>query len=178
LGGSRFFAEKRPERLFDDHSLFFVVGFLAGLGGQSKGNSITFGFSQDNLGLDDGVGAVVQTGNVEAFLRLDIFADNLVDFDDLDDASFDGLGVGQDKSDGKGLGDKGNFVGLGLVFLTAVLVFSTITAITGAMTAITGCFASGDLHGFRFLGISHLGDTSIQSGVLVAIRVGAKLVLA
>jgi len=149
-----------------------IMGFFAGLGGESKGDGITFGFSQNNLGLDDGVGGVDQTGNVEASLRLDIFADNLIDFDDLGDAGLDGFSIGQVNSDGQGFGDKGDFVSLGLVFLTAVLMFScTVTTM-----AITRCFASGDLHGFRFLSISHLGDASIQSVGLVLVRVGAKLV--
>ena len=61
-----------------------VVGFFAGLGRQSEGNSITFGFSQDNFALDDGVGAVDKTGNIEAFLSLDIFADNLINDQERD----------------------------------------------------------------------------------------------
>jgi len=171
IGREQMFSQKNVPKdcMITAHCL--VVGFFAGLGRQSKGNSIAFRIAQDNLGLDDGVGAVDQTGNVEASLGCDIFADNLINFDFLDDASFDGLGIGQVNSDGFGFGDKGDFVGLGLVFLTAVLMFSGTVVI-----AITGWFAAGDLHGFGFLSISHLGDTSIQSGDFVLVAVCAKRV--
>ena len=129
-----------------------VVGFFAGLGRQSKGDGITFGFSQDNFALDDSVGAVYKTGNVEAFLGLDIFADNLINFDFLDNTGLDGLSIGQVNSDGFGGINSGDFVGLGLVFFTTVLVFSS----TIATMAITRCFAGSDLHGFRFLNIVNL----------------------
>ena len=128
-----------------------VVGFFAGLGRQSKGNSITFGFSQDNFALDDGVGAVNKTGNIEAFLGLDIFADNLINFDDLGDAGLDRLSIGQVNSDSFGGINSGDFVGLGLVFFTTVLVFSSTIVIS-----ITRCFAGSDLHGFRFLNVANL----------------------
>jgi len=165
------FSQKNVPKYFMITAHCLVMGFFAGLGRQSKGNGITLGFSQDNFALDDGVGAVDKTGNVEAFLGLDIFADNLINFDDLGDTGLDGLGIGQVNSDGFGGIDSGDFVSLGLVFLTAVLVFSSTVVIT-----ITGGFAGSDLHGFGFLNIVNLGDTGIQSVGLVLVRVGAKYV--
>jgi len=171
IGREQSFRRKTSRKICMITAHCLVVGFFAGLGRQSKGNSIAFRIAQDNLALDDGVGAVNQTGNVEASLGDDIFTDNLIKFDFLDDASFDGFGIGQVNSDGKGFGDKGDFVGLGLVFLTAVLVFSSSIVIT-----ITGWFAAGDLHGLGFLSISHLSDASIQSGDFVLVAVGTEFV--
>jgi len=61
---------------------------------------------------------------------------------------------------------------LGLVFLTAVLVFSCSVVI-----AITGGFAACDLHGLRFVLISHLGDLSGESLGLGAVAVCAEFML-
>jgi len=169
--GSRCFCRKNVPKVLMITAHCLIMGFFAGLGGESKGDGVTFGFSQNNLGLDDGVGGVDQTGNVETSLRLDIFADDLIDFDDLDDTGSDGFGIGQVNSDVKRGIDGGDFVGLGLVFLTAVLVFSCSVVI-----AITGGFAAGDLHGFGFVNISNFGNASSQSVGLVLVRVGAKLV--
>jgi hypothetical protein len=146
-----------------------IVRFFAGLGRQSKGDGVTFGVSQDNFGLDNGVGGVNQFGNIETSLRYNIFADNLIDFDILGDTGLDGFSIGQVNSDVKRGIDGGDFVSLGLVFLTAVLVFSSIVA------TITRCAAGSDLHGFRFFIISNLGNTSGESVGLVLVRVGAKL---
>jgi len=165
------FSQKNVPKDFMITAHCLIMGFFAGLGRQSKGNSITFGFSQDNFALDDGVGAVDKTGNIEAFLGLDIFADNFVNFDDLGDTGLDGLSIGQVNSDVfRGI-NSGDFVSLGLVFFTAVLVFSSTVVIT-----ITGGFAGSDLHGFGFVNISNLGDTGRQSVSLVLVRVGAKCV--
>ena len=167
LGGD-FLAEKRPE-MITAHCL--IVGFLAGLGGQGKGNSVAVRFSQDDFDLVDNIDGINKFGNVEAFLFDNVFADNLGEDDVFDDAGLDGFGVGQIDGDVKGSVDKGDFVSLGLVFLTAVLVFSCSVVI-----AITGGFAAGDLHGFGFVNISNLGNASSQSVGLVLVRVGAKLV--
>jgi len=147
-----------------------IVRFFAGLGRQSKGDGVTFGVSQDNFGLDNSVGGVNQFGNIETSLRYNIFADNLIDFDILGDTGLDGFSIGQVNSDVKRGIDSGDFVSLGLVFLTAVLVFSSTVVI-----AITRWAAGGDLHGFRFFNISNLGNTSGESVGLVLVRVGAKL---
>jgi len=163
-------AEKRPE-MITAHCLL-VVGFLAGLGWQSKGNSVAVRFSQDDFDLVDNIDGINKLGNVEAFLFDNIFADNLGEDDVFDDTGLDGFGVGQIDSDVKGSVDKGDFVSLGLVFLTAVLVFSCSVVI-----AITGRFAACDLHGLRFVLISHLGDLSGESCQQWAVAVCAEFVL-
>jgi hypothetical protein len=155
------------DRMITGHCL--VVRFFACLGGEGKGDSVTFGVSQDNFGLDNGVGGVNQFGNIETSLRYNIFADNLIDFNFLGDTGLDGFSIGQVNSDVKRGINGGDFVSLGLVFLTAVLVFSSIVA------TITRCAAGSDLHGFRFFIISNLGNTSGESVGLVLVRVGAKL---
>merc|ERR1740123_1296726 len=139
-----------------------VVGFLAGLGWQSKGNSVAVRFSQDDFDLVDNIDGINKFGNVEAFLFDNVF----------DDAGLDGFGVGQIDGDVKGSIDKGDFVSLGLVFFTAVLVFSSSVVI-----AITGRFAACDLHGLRFVLISHLGDTSGESIGFGSVAVCAEFVL-
>jgi len=158
------------DRMITGHCL--VVRFFACLGWEGKGDSVTFGVSQDNFGLDDSVGGVNQFGNIETSLRYNIFADNLIDFNFLGDTGLDGFSIGQVNSDVKRGIDSGDFVSLGLVFLTAVLVFSSTVVI-----AITRWAAGGDLHGFRFFNISNLGNTSGESVGLVLVRVGAKLML-
>jgi len=150
----------------------FVVGFLAGLGGQSKGNSVAVRFSQDDFDLVDNIDGINKFGNVEAFLFDNVFADNLGEDDVFDDAGLDGFGVGQIDGDVKGSVDKGDFVSLGLVFLTAVLVFSSSVVIS-----ITGGFAAGDLHGLRFILISHLGDSCGEDIQFGSIAVCAEFVL-
>jgi len=167
--GGRFLAEKRPE-MITAHCL--IVGFLAGLGWQSKGNSVAVRFSQDDFDLVNNIDGINKFGNVEAFLFFYVFADNLGEDDVFDDAGLDGFGVGQLDGDVKGSVDKGDFVSLGLVFLTAVLVFSSSVVI-----AITGRFAACDLHGLRFVLISHLGDLSGENIGFGAVAVCAEFVL-
>ena len=82
---------------------------------------------------------------------LDVSADNFGDDDVLGDAVLDGLGGGNLDGDGQRFGDKGDTVGLGLVFLTAVLVLTSSVVIS-----VTRRAAGGNLHGFSFLLISHL----------------------
>jgi len=168
LGGD-FLAEKRPE-MITAHCL--IVGFLAGLGGKGKGNSVAVRFSQDDFDLVDNIDGINKFGNVEAFLFDNVFADNLGEDDVFGDAFLDGFGVGQFDGDVKGSVDKGDFVSLGLVFLTAVLVFSSSVVI-----AITGGFAACDLHGLRFVLISHLGDTSGEGILFGSVGVCAEFVL-
>ena len=168
LGGD-FLAEKRPE-MITAHCL--IVGFLAGLGGKGKGNSVTVRFSQDDFDLVNNIDVINKFGNVEAFLFDNVFADNLGEDDVFGDAGLDGFGVGQIDGDVKGSVDKGDFVSLGLVFLTAVLVFSSSVVI-----AITGGFAACDLHGLRFVLISHLGDTSGEDILFGSVGVCAEFVL-
>jgi len=127
------------------------VGFFAGLGRQSEGNWAAVGLAQNHLLLVDGVGGIPEPGNVEASLLLDIFADNLGDDDILDDAVLDGFGGRHFKRNFVRFSDQRYSVGLGLVLLTAVLVLSSAVVIS-----VTRGTAGGNLHGFRFVLISHL----------------------
>jgi len=153
-----------------DHSSL-VVGFFAGLGWQSKGDRVAVRFTQDDFLLVNNIGSINKLGNIEANIVNLVFAGNGGDSDVLGDTGLDGFGVGQLNGNLEGFGDKGNFVSLGLVFLTAVLVFTGTVVI-----AITGGFAAGDLHGLGFIGIGHLGDGSGQVGDKRGIRVGAELI--
>jgi hypothetical protein len=163
------FFSRKTSRI--DHSSL-VVGFFAGLGGQGEGDRVAVRFTQDDFLLINNVGSINKLSNIEANIVDFVSAGNCGDNDVLDDTGLDGFGVGQLKSNIEGFGDKGNFVSLGLVFLTAVLVFTSTVVI-----AITGGFAAGDLHGLRFIGISHLGDGSGQVRDKRGIAVGAEFVL-
>ena len=66
----------------------------AGLGGQGEGDLVAVGLSQDDLGLVDGHGAVLELDQVDALLDVDILADDLGQLDGLGDALLDGLGRG------------------------------------------------------------------------------------
>jgi len=147
-----------------------VVGFLASLGGEGEGNGVAVGFSQDDFSLVNGVGSILEFGNIEAFLFLNVFADDLGEHNIFGDADLLGFGDRDIDGDGQRLGHQGDLVGLGLVFFVAVLVFASAVVI-----AITGRLAGGHLHGFGFGLISHLGDLGIEGVVLLDVGVGADL---
>jgi len=173
LGGKgREIFSRKTSRM--DHSSFvcLIVAFLAGLGWQSKGDSVAVRFTQDDFLLVNNIDVINETSDVEAFVLNDVFADNFGKDDVLDDAGLDGLGVGQVDGDVEGSVDEGNFVSLGLVFLAAVLVFSGTVVVS-----VSGRLAAGDLHGFGLVLISHLGNLSGESLSFGSIAVGAKLVL-
>ena len=132
--------------------MFFVgdVGDGAGLSRQFKGNSVAVRFTNDNLLLVNNVNTINQFSNIETSLFNNIFADNFSKHNILDDTGGDRSGVGQINSDVKGLSDKGDFVGLSLVFLSAYLMFTLV------MITIAGSFAIRDFHGFGLFLISHL----------------------
>lgn len=132
----------------------------AGLGGQGQGDGVAVGLSEDDLGLVDGVGSVLELGNVEALLLLDVVADNLGDDDVLGHAVLDGLGDGDVDVNDKGFGDEGNLVALGLVLLTAVLVFAS-----SVVGTVSGGTAGCHLHGLGLGLISHLNQLKIDKRV-------------
>ena len=129
-----------------------VSGLLgAGLSGEGQGDLLAVGLADDDLGLVDRVGAILELGHVEALLLLDVVAHDLGDGDVLVDAGLDGLGGGNVDGHVQGFGDQRDAVLLGLVLLAAVLVLS------GALlVAVAGRGASGHLHGLGLLLVGHL----------------------
>ena len=127
------------------------MSFFASLGGQSKGDSIAVGLSEDNLNLVNGVGAIFEFGDIEAFLFNDVSAFDLSDGDLLGHTVLDGFGNGHIDADVQRHGDQRDSVGLSLVLLATVLVFSSSVVVT-----VTRGTAGGHLHGLGFGLISHL----------------------
>merc|ERR1739842_71599 len=146
------------------------LGMRAGLGGKGKGDLVTGGLSNNNLGLINSVGRILELGNIEALLFNIISADNLGDFG-LGDTDLNGLGVSNVDFNGEGGGDKGDLVGLGLVFLTAKLMFS----MTISRSSISGGFAGSYLHGLSLGLIGDLGGLSRGDNIFLLISVGADL---
>ena len=146
-------------------------GMRTGLGGEGKGDLVTGRLSNHNLGLVHGVGGVLELGNIEALLFNIISADDLGDFNGLGDADLDGLGVSDVDLNGEGGGDKGDLVGLGLVFLTTKLMFS----VTISRSSISGGFAGSYLHGLSLGLIGDLGGLSGGDNIFLLIGVGADL---
>jgi len=143
----------------------------AGLGGEGKGDLVTGRGSDDDLGLVHNVGGIFELGNVEALLLNIITADNLGDLNVLGDTDLDGLGVSNGDLNGEGGGDKGDLVGLGLVFLTAKLMFSI--AVSGG--SISRGFAGSYLHGLSLGLIGDLGGLSRGDNSFLLVGVGADL---
>lgn len=140
--------------------------FFASLGGEGKGDGVTVGLSKYGFDLVDSVGTVFKFGNVEAFFFLDVLADNLGEYNVLSNAALDGFGDGHGDGHLPGDCDQGDTESLGLIFSSAVLVFSGTIVIT-----VTGRRASGDLHGFGFFLVSHLGGSSRLGGFVLNIVV-------
>ena len=139
-----------------------VVGLGASLGGEGEGDVVAVWLSEDDLGLVDGGGGVLELGDVEALLLLDVLADNLGDGDLLLDAHLLGLGSGDVDGDLKGLGHQRDLEALGLVLLVAVLVLAgTVVGL-----AVTGRLAGGHLHG---LGLGLIGHLQQQNNPLFAL---------
>ncbi len=118
------------------------LGNWAGLGGEGEGDLVAVGLSEDDLALLNGVGAVLELGDVEALLLLDVTADNFGDLDGLGHAVPDGLGSGNIDADDEGGVDQGDGVLLNLVLFLAVLVLSGV----GVGAAVAGSVARGDTH--------------------------------
>ena len=143
----------------------------AGLGGQGEGELLAAGLSDDGLDLVDGVGAVLELGNVEALLLNLVLALDLGDGDGLGDAGVGGGGVGQLALLLVDLGDEGDLVGLGLVLLTAVLML-TVSVAGGA---VAGGVAGGHLHGLGLLGVGLLDGGAGGDNVIPVVLVSADL---
>ena len=146
---------------------------LTGLGGQGEGQLFTAWLSNHDFLLFNGVGGVLELGNVEALVLNNILTLHLGDLDGLGNTNFVGVGVGKGAGLFLGLGDQRNLVGLGLVFLSAVLMLTM--AVAGG--AISRWAAGGHLHGLRLVGIGDLGGGTGGSHVLPGVLVGADLAL-
>merc|ERR1719445_2654242 len=91
---------------------------------KSEGDLFTAWFTNDDLLLVNSVGSISKLGNIEALVLNLVLALNLGDLNSLGDTDLLGGRVGKEASNFKGGSDKGDFVSLCLVFLTAYLVFS------------------------------------------------------
>merc|ERR1712000_801630 len=100
------------------------MSLSTGLGGEGEGDLLTAGLSNDNLLLINGVGGIGKLGNIEALVLNLVLTLDLSDLNGLGDTDLLGCRVCQFTGDLQGSSDKGDLVGLGLVFLTADLVFS------------------------------------------------------
>jgi len=114
----------------------------AGLGGEGEGDLVAVGLAEDDLALLDGVGSVLELGDVEALLLFDVTTDNFGDLDGLGHAVSDGLGSGNIDADDEGGVDQGDGVLLDLVLFLAVLVLAGV----GVGAAVAGSVARGDTH--------------------------------
>jgi len=146
-----------------------------GLGGQSKGNLLTAGLSNDNLLLVYGVGGICKFGNIETLGFNLVFTLDFSDFNRLGHTYFLRSWVGKGTGDLKRHGDKGDLIGLGLIFLPADLMFSTAISIASMSVGwgfnITGSY----FHGLRLLVIGDLGGGAGSSDILSLIYIGADL---
>ena len=143
----------------------------AGLGGEGEGQLLAGRFSNDDLLLVNSVGGILELGNVEALPLNLILALDLGDLNGLGDADLGGGGVGELAGLQLGLSDEGNPVGLGLVFLPAVLVFSSSVSRGSISRGGAGCH----LHGLRLLGVGDLCGGTVSDHVLPGVLVGAEL---
>ena len=121
------------------------LGDGADLGGEGQGGGVAVGLAEDDIDLVDGVGSVLELGDVEALLLLDVLADDLGELDGLGHADLDGLGGSDLNGDTEGSGDKGDGVLLGLVLLSAVLVLAGVAV----GVSVAGWVARSDPHGLR-----------------------------
>jgi len=101
-----------------------MVGLGASLGWQGKGDLFTAGFSNDDFLLFNSVGSISKFSNIEALVLNLILTLDLGDLNGLGDTDLLGGRVGKAAGDLQRGSNKGNLVGLGLVFLTTDLVFS------------------------------------------------------
>jgi len=148
-------------------------GDWAGLGGEGEGDLVAVGLAEDDLALLDGVGAVLELGDVEALLLFDVTADNFGDLDGLGHAVPDGLGSGNIDADDEGGVDQGDGVLLGLVLFLAVLVLAGV----GVGAAVAGSVARCDSHALGAGLGGHLGGGGWERFSLPDVVVGADLSL-
>ena len=150
------------------------MGLGACLGGEGEGELFAGWFSNDGLNLVDGVGGVLELGNIEALVLNLILTLDLSDCNGLGDTHLLWGGVGQLARLQLGLGDQGNSVGLGLVLLAAVLVLTTSILLLVTISVPSGA-TSGHLHCLGLLIISDLGGGAVSSHINSCILIGADL---
>ena len=151
------------------------VSLSTGLGGEGEGDLLTAGLSDDDLLLLNSVGGIGELGNIEALVLNLVLALDLSDLNGLGDTDLLGGRVGQLTGDLQGSSDKGDLVGLGLVFLTADLVFSLSISIS--LISISRQTTGSDLHGLGLLFIGDLGGGARGNNILPLILIGADLPL-
>jgi len=158
-----------------DHrdSVGHMVLLAAGLGGQSQGDLLTAGLSNDDFLLINSVGGISKLGNVEALVLDLVLALDLSDLDGLGDTDLLGSRIGKLASDLQRGGDERDLVCLGLVFLATHLMFSL--AISMVSIAISSSSTSSDLHGLRLLLIGHLSGGASSDHIFPLVLVGAQL---
>jgi len=152
------------------------VVLCACLGWKGQGYIFTAGFSNDDLLLVNSVGSINKLGNIEALVLNLVLALNLSDLNSLGDADLLGGRVGEHAGDLKGGSDKGDLVGLSLVFLTAHLVFSLAISLLMAIS-VSSSSTSSHLHSLRLLIISDLGGGARGDNLFLLIHIGADLSL-
>merc|ERR1711935_95196 len=146
-----------------------------GLGGQRKGNLLTAGLSNDNLLLVNGVGGISKLGNIEALVLNLVLALDLSNLNGLGHTDLLGGWVGKGTGDLKGHGDKGDLIGLGLVFLPADLMLSCTISIASMSIGRGFSITGSHLHGLRLLVIGDLGGGAGGDDILPLIHIGADL---
>jgi len=152
------------------------MSFGTSLSRQGEGDLLTAGLSNDNLLLLNSVGGISELGDIEALVLNLVLTLDFGDLDGLGDTDLLGSWVGKAAGNLKGLGDKGNLVGLGLVLLPADLVFTLSTiSITMASMAISSSPTGSHLHGLRLLVKGDLGGGAGGGDILPLIHVGADL---
>ena len=157
--------------------LMMTVAVLgAHLGGQGQGHLLAVGVAQNDGGLVDGDGGVLEGGQVDASLLGNVLADDLVDLDLLGHAHLLGLGHGHVDGHLQRDVDQRHAVLLGLVLLAAVLMFSLIVmpvAVAVGLMAVAGCSAGGDLHGLGLVLVGDLGGGGAAGLLLRGVSVSA-----
>ena len=146
------------------------------MGWEGEGDLFTAWFSNDDLLLVNSVGSINKLGNIEALVLNLVLALNLSDLNSLGDADLFGGRVGEHAGDLKGGSDKGDLVGLSLVFLTAHLVFSLAISLLMAIS-VSSSSTSSHFHSLRLLIISDLGGGARGDNLFLLIHIGADLSL-
>jgi len=145
------------------------------LGGEGEGYLLTTRLSNDNLLLLHSVGGISKLGNIETLVLNLILTLNLSDLDGLGDTDFLRGRVGKAAGNLPRSSNKGNLVGLSLVFLTADLMFSLSISIR--LLSISRSSTTSDLHGLRLLLISDLSGGARSNNILSLINISTDLSL-
>jgi len=149
------------------------VGLGAGLSWQRKSDLFTAWLSNDNLLLLNGVGGINELGNVEALVLNLVLALDLGDLDGLGHTDLLGGWVGKGTGDLEGHGDKGDLIGLGLVFLPADLMLSLAISIASMSIGRGLSIAGSHLHCLGLLVIGDLGGGAGGNDIFPLVHIGA-----